>query len=99
MGMGVTDSPVPVHWVPTPSGPLAWGALPILPFNCTSKETTKVELMSALVGDVSAVGVVANGDVEDEEAVEDAYPPSDAFTTTAPSEGTVSANRKDLRNP
>ena len=29
MGMGVTDSPVPVHWVPTPSVPLAWGALPI----------------------------------------------------------------------
>ena len=29
MGMGVTSSPLPVHWVPTPSGPLAWGALPI----------------------------------------------------------------------
>ena len=75
MGMGVTDSPVPVHWVPTPSGPLAWGALPILPFNCTSKETTKVELMSALVEDVNAVGDVVDGDVEDEGAVEDVYPP------------------------
>ena len=83
MGMGVTDSPVPVHWVPTPSGPLAWGALPILPFNCTSKETTKVELMSALVEDVNAVGDVVGGDVEDEGAVEDVHPPTDAFTTTA----------------
>ena len=64
MGMGVTGSPVPVHWVPTPSRPLAWGALPILPFNCTSKETTKVELMSALVEDVNAVGDVVDGDVE-----------------------------------
>ena len=86
MGMGVTDSPVPVHWVPTPSGPLAWGALPILPFKCTSKETTKVELKSALVRDVSAIGDVVNGDVEDEETVEDVYPPTDALTTTAPSE-------------
>ena len=68
MGMGVTGSPVPVHWVPTPSGPLAWGALPILPFNCTSKDTTKVELVSALVDDVNAVGDVVDGDVEDEGA-------------------------------
>ena len=86
MGMGVTGSPVPVHWVPTPSRPLAWGALPILPFNCTSKETTKVELMSALVEGVNAVGDVVDGDVEGEGAVEDVYPPTDAFTTTAPSE-------------
>ena len=60
MGMGVAGSPVPVHWVPTPSRPLAWGALPILPFNCTSKATTKVELMSALVEDVNAVGDVVD---------------------------------------
>ena len=86
MGMGVAGSPVPVHWVPTPSRPLAWGALPILPFNCTSKETTKVELMSALVEDVNAVGDVVGGDVEDEGAVEDVHPPTDAFTTTAPGE-------------
>ena len=86
MGMGVAGSPVPVHWVPTPSRPLAWGALPILPFNCTSKETTKVELMSALVEDVNAVGDVVDGDVEGEGAVEDVYPPTDAFTTTAPGE-------------
>ena len=86
MGMGVAGSPVPVHWVLTPSRPLAWGALPILPFNCTSKETTKVELMSALVEDVNAVGDVVDGDVEDEGAVEDVHPPTDAFTTTAPSE-------------
>ena len=31
MAMGVAGSPVPVHWVPTPSRPLAWGALPICP--------------------------------------------------------------------
>ena len=92
MGMGVTGSPVPVHWVPTPSRPLAWGALPILPFNCTSKETTKVELVSALVENVNAVGDVVDGDVEDEGAVEDVYPPTDALTTTAPSEGTMSAS-------
>ena len=83
----LAPQPVPVHWVPTPSWPLAWGALvPILPFKCTSKETTKVELMSALVEGVNAVGDVVDGDVEDEGAVEDVHPPTDAFTTTAPSE-------------
>ena len=60
---------------PHPSGPLAWGALPILPFNRTSKETTKVELVSALVQNVNAVGDVVDGDVEDEGAVEDVQAP------------------------
>ena len=40
-----------------------------------------------MVEDVNAVGDVVDGDVEDEGAVEDVHPPTDAFTTsTAPGE-------------